>query len=439
MNNIRRFLVLLGFLDNRTKLIISILVVFGIIFIIQLLYSIVNRNILFAVESFLMVIGTGYGIYLILRYVCSIASATKVIKRLHSGYYPLSSVNEFPVFVIKNFYSILRNMKILEEKNNTMLKLFQNIKEVGLVVVDKDKNVVFYNDFVREFFGLHGNYIGKKFYSLFTLSSSKLRNPGSDLPHKLEVISGRGKRRLIKMYQNTINDLTVIYFFDITNFKKLESVVDITMSIISHELKTPITNLSLAIENILMSKEFSERVINIALSNISRITNTISNIMSLSNINTKRFVINKEEFNIKQVIQGIVENILPSYQEKLIKFEFQCIGNEFVYEDKEKMSLILFNLIENAFKFSPKKGIVRVLVDNTDKLLISISNTASYISDDDLERIFNKFYRAKNSLGVRGSGLGLYIVKVLSKILGFKVEVSRDDSIIIFRVFRDNR
>lgn len=423
-------------LDNKAKAIILTLLPVSIVFVVQLIINLVNFNVFFVVESILILVLVAYITVIFVRIVVGIYSAEEFVKKNNVEYYPLSSFQEFPSFVVKNISMLIRKSRQIEDMKKNILKLINMIDNVGIIILNKEKDIIFYNNFVRRFFKLTQDYVGKKLYSLLTLTSFKISSFKDNRSYETEVMV-EGYPRRIRICQKSSGYLAIVYFVDISEQKNMESITELTLSIISHELNTPITNLSLALENILLSKTFSEEVVNIALSNISRISNTISNIMSLSNIHSKKISINREWFSLKEVISSVLDSLAPSYQNKEIRLDTSYDGKEEIFEDREKIRLILFNIIDNAFKFSPNREEVRIQVRSDKGFEISVSNVSSNLSDNELDKIFDKFYRASNSRGLRGSGLGLYIVKSLCDILGIKVEVAKQDNIIIFKLSKE--
>ncbi|MCS7298421.1 MAG: ATP-binding protein [Spirochaetia bacterium] len=424
--------------DKKVKIITLILLPIIVIFVAQLIINLIYLSVIFVVESILMLVLSVYITVIFVRIVVGIYVAEEFVKKNNVEYYPLSSFQEFPSFVVKNISMLIRKSRQIEDMKKNILKVINLIDSIGIIILNKERDIVFYNDFVRRFFKLTQGYIGKKLFSILPLTSFKISGFKDSKTYETEIML-EGQSRKIRICQKSSGNLTIIYFVDISEQKNMESITELTLSIISHELNTPITNLSLALENILLSRAFSEEVVSIALSNISRISNTISNIMSLSNIHSKKISINREWFSLKEIISSVLDNLVPSYQSKNIKVNTIYEGKEEIFEDREKIRLILFNITDNAFKFSPSGEEVRIQVRSEKGFEISISNVSSDLSDDELDKIFDKFYRASNSKGLRGSGLGLYIVKSLCDILGIKVEVVKQHNIIIFKLSKEEK
>lgn len=410
------------FLDKNLKIILITVITINIIsFIVTILgFSLVVLffEIFLSILSAVLVFGL---FYLSVR----VGIILHFVKKILPSYYPISSIAEIDKFVIKNLLLFKNELLQISTEKSRFLKYFYNIDKVGIIVVDSSFQILFYNKYVEDFFEITQRYIGKRLVSLFALISTRISL--DKVEQELEVIKENDTKTL-KIFINDSEDAKVIYFFDITQVKKLQKVSELTMSIISHELNTPLTNITLALENILFSKEVSEEVVNIILSNIYRLNTTISNIMNLSNIYSERVFLSKSRFDIREVIELIVESLYATYKNKKMEVSVNFEGGSIIDEDRDKLQLILVNIIDNAMKFCNEGGSVNISSYISDKgYKIVISNTGSTIQEEEKEKIFEMFYRGRGVIG-KGSGLGLYIVKLLSNILSLEVSVYSENN-----------
>lgn len=436
MIKLRRIKELINFLDRKTKTILVILTVFLFSSAIQIILGFVFLGVPYIFEGVIIFFASLYGMIFLFKISEGIYLSSKTIKKITDHYYPFSSIDEISQFMLKNFYIFSKEIKSLREFNSKLMDLINQIDEVGIVIIDSDKNIINYNKFVEKVFNISQDCRGKKFYSIFSLFAPRIDEIKHGESKDIEILDG-DTVKTIRVKLINIGDIVITYFFDITHLKNLERLNELSISIFSHELKTPLTNLSLVLENILLSKEFSESIINIALSNITRISNTISNITSLSNIYSNTISITPTCFNLKDLVEKLIKEVSIFYNDKNLTIDFSYEGVEDIVEDSEKIYLILFNLIDNAMKFSPKGERVLIKVNNTDKLNISISNKVYNLSEEDVARMFERFYRGKNSVGLRGSGLGLYIVKLLCNFMGLKIEAKLDSNTITFFIHKE--
>lgn len=436
MSKFRRIKEFLEFIDTRAKVILFASSILCVLFTIKLATSLVSLDITCILESLGLLLVTVSTTYIFLKAYRELYFTARIVKKLSYDYYPFSSINNLSKFILRNFYSILRKLKLLQNQNSEMMSMINEVDGVGIVVIDEQKYILIYNKFAERTFNLSQDYRGKRFYSLFPFPPHKMEELSENNPIEIDV-PVNSEVRTFKMFLRNLNSKTLIYFFDVTEVKNLEKIADLSLSIFSHELNTPLTNLYLALENTLLSGKVSEEVVNISLSNIRRISNTISNIINLSNFYSNKVRVSHQRFNLKRTINNILEEIYPPYKDKKLKIKFTYRGEEEIVGDRDKIHLILFNLIDNAMKFSPDGSEVKVNVSNTGKTEISVSNRTTQPLGDELGKIFDKFYRGINSLGQRGSGLGLHIVKLLCDVIGAKVEAFEKGNVIIFRVSKE--
>lgn len=138
--------------------------------------------------------------------------------------------------------------------------------------------------------------------------------------------------------------------------------------------------------------------------------NIINNIIESSRIELGQFNIDKENFELSELLEEIKETFAPRIIMKKIGLNIECLENITVYADINKIRQVFHNLISNAFKFTPEGGAITVSVVQKDGFAeVTVSDTGRGIPEDMREHIFEKFFQAKGER--RGSGLGLYITK----------------------------
>jgi len=202
---------------------------------------------------------------------------------------------------------------------------------------------------------------------------------------------------------------------------------------ISHDLRSPITSIQgflSAIADGTIPPEKNDKYINIALDETKRLSRMVENVMDMNKAQIGSLDINKEEFSVKELIKNIVIANETRIREKGISVNLLFDGKNSVYADHDKIERVLQNLFDNAIKFTGEKGDITVETTlKKDKLIISVKNSGSPISDEDKKHIFDRFYKGDRSRGLdnTGSGLGLSIVKELLKAHGEGITVNTDD------------
>ena len=196
---------------------------------------------------------------------------------------------------------------------------------------------------------------------------------------------------------------------------------------ISHELRTPITNLQLYIEAIKDGViEVDEQTLSSLLEEIHRLEGLVVNLNKSFNDNSEYFKINKKEFDLSQHIRLILDTIKPRLNKLDISLIEEIKDGVIIYSDKDKISQIIQNLLSNAIKAIKEDGLIRIsLNEDKNNIYIAVKDNGVGISDDKKEIIFERFYRiddARNTK-INGHGLGLSISKNFVESLGGKIKL----------------
>ena len=214
---------------------------------------------------------------------------------------------------------------------------------------------------------------------------------------------------------------------------KEESVRRDFIANISHELKTPMTTIAGFIDGILdgtIPESKQKHYLTIVSEEISRLSGLVASMLSLARIDSGKTTIYKTNFSL---ISTIV-NILLTFEDRLEQKEIEIVGLESadglsVYGDQALLHQVLYNLIENATKFTPQGGEINFHAESKgDKLYFSIKNTGKGISAEDLPFIFDKFYKTDKSRSEdkKSMGLGLYLVKTIVNLHGGEITVTSE-------------
>ena len=220
---------------------------------------------------------------------------------------------------------------------------------------------------------------------------------------------------------------------EIESLKKNETFRKEFLQNLSHEFKTPVfaiqgyvdTLLQGAMENPETNKNFLEK----AGKNVSRLANLIQDLDEISKLERGEIRLNKKNFIIQDLVKDVFESLYLMAEQQHIKFAFKkgCEKPLVVYADKEKIRQVIINLAENSIKYGKHGGNVVASIYNTDgeNILVEISDDGMGISEQNLGRIFERFYRGPEgrSRDVQGSGLGLAICKHIIEAHGHSIHV----------------
>ncbi|EEU12427.1 HAMP domain-containing histidine kinase [Anaerococcus vaginalis] len=196
---------------------------------------------------------------------------------------------------------------------------------------------------------------------------------------------------------------------------------------ISHELRTPITNLQLYIEAIKDGViDVDEQTLSSLLEETHRLEGLVVNLNKSFNDNSEYLKINKKEFDLSQHIKLILDTIKPRLAKLDISLIEEIKYGVMIYSDKDKISQIIQNLISNAIKAIKEDGLIRVsLYEDKNNIYIDIKDNGVGISDEKKEVIFERFYRIDDARNTKtnGHGLGLSITKNFVESLGGKIKL----------------
>ena len=199
---------------------------------------------------------------------------------------------------------------------------------------------------------------------------------------------------------------------------------------VSHDFRSPLTSIHGYLEAMLdgtIPPEMYEKYLNIVLNETDRLTKLTNSLLTLNNLNTKGMLLDKTDFDINQVIRRVAATFEGACRQKTIAIEVILTGEEmYVCADKGKIEQVLYNLMDNAIKFSHHNSIIKIeTFEKKNKLFISVKDTGIGIPKDDLKMIWDRFYKSDLSRGKdkKGTGLGLSIVKEIINAHGEHINV----------------
>lgn len=191
---------------------------------------------------------------------------------------------------------------------------------------------------------------------------------------------------------------------------------------VSHDFRSPLTSIRGYLEAMLdgtIPPEMHDKYLNIVLNETERLTKLTNSLLVLNNLNTKGMLLDKTDFDINRVIRNTAASFEGTCRNKTIAIEMVLTGDEmYVHADMGKIQQVLYNLIDNAIKFSHHDSVIRVeTAQKKSKLFVSVKDSGIGIPKEDLKNIWDRFYKSDSSRGKdkKGTGLGLSIVKEIIK------------------------
>ena len=179
------------------------------------------------------------------------------------------------------------------------------------------------------------------------------------------------------------------------------------MAMLSHELKTPLAVIKLAVDSGLKNNRYETHA-NKAITDLNQI---IDRSVQMSRLDQGTYPIQKNELNVSELLQSLLGD-------QAHRFELNMPSNLKIQSDPFLVQIILVNLIENALKYSKEESSITVEFKETgEQMIMTISNLPNIAGMPANDLVFDKFYRSSNAHHISGSGLGLYLVKALTEML----------------------
>lgn len=322
-------------------------------------------------------------------------------------------------------------LKIQEVVNNqTKLESIFNSMDSGVVAVDNENNVISINPAAELLLGIKKSIVGEKltdYVSDHEINGFLMKSEEDDKEITiLHPIERNIKIKKSEMIDKKINLGKVISFQDITDMKRVELMRSQFVANVSHELKTPLTSIKGFAETLRIVDDSAtrEKFLDIIDKEAERLTRLINDILVLSNIESN-LVADVEEFRPGIVIEETLNIVRKTARNRNVSVEFEDNSSECILGDRDKFYQLVLNLIENAVKYSKEKeGYVKISSHNDGGYYhLKIEDNGIGIPDEDISRIFERFYRVDKSRKKGGTGLGLAIVKHIVKIFNGEINV----------------
>jgi len=203
------------------------------------------------------------------------------------------------------------------------------------------------------------------------------------------------------------------------------------VSSVSHEFKTPLTSIKALAERLKEGKvkdpSKAEQYFSVISQDTEKLTRLVKNILDFSKIEERKKEYEFEETDVGQLVAQQLENFRKDEIQKDLKIHAQIPKDiPHLFVDRDALSQVIINLLDNASKFSPDKKEIYVNVkSDAENVIIEIKDKGIGISQDDLNKIFDKFYQGKSTLrhSVTGTGLGLTLVKYIVEAHGGRISV----------------
>lgn len=325
--------------------------------------------------------------------------------------------------------TIDENYKEIARERDTINTILKNMRE-SLVIVDENKNLLTVNDSAREIFNSKRDILGENIINLIR-DEEILKMADEALEGKSTEAITRIGNRDYKCYVNPVfEDKRVrgllILFIDETEEIRALRLREEFSSNVSHELKTPLTSISgfseLLVNDLVEDKD-KEGFYKLIYNDSKRLLSLVEDIMKISGLENAGDY-DKEEVGLREIISEILKGYEGLIEEKNIKVNFEGDGS--LFENRTMIWELFSNLINNGLKYNKEGGRLNIKIsEEEENYKVLIADTGIGIPQEDLARIFERFYRVDKSRSRRvgGTGLGLSIVKHILQNINGKVKI----------------
>lgn len=203
---------------------------------------------------------------------------------------------------------------------------------------------------------------------------------------------------------------------DITRFRQAEEMKTTFISVISHELKTPVSLIkgyvcTLKRDDVKWDSEFFKESLNVIEEEADRLNEMIENLLDVTRLQAGGVTLKRVEFSIPDVVQRLAKR----FQTQTAKHTFKVIFPQdfpIIFADESRIEQVLSNLISNSIKYTDEGTITISGEVDKGRINVCVSDEGEGISPQDLPYVFDRFYRSADSLRrKKGAGLGLYLAK----------------------------
>jgi two-component system phosphate regulon sensor histidine kinase PhoR len=305
--------------------------------------------------------------------------------------------------------------------------------EEGVIPLDPDGRILGVNTASKELFGLRDDPQGLKLWEVVRLpgleeAAGKTLRERTPITDAFEVGD-----RVLSVRLSPVKDGpgAVLVAHDITEDRRYDTLRKEFVANVSHELRTPLSVVQGYVETLAEGAWREEKsaleFLSIIDKNVRRLTAIVSDLLDLSKLESGGHVLEPREVDVRGLVERVAEAFRPVAERKHQQFSSEVApGAGILQADGTLLERALSNLVDNALKYTPERGRIRILAGREDgHVVLSVEDNGGGIPEADLPRIFERFYRVDKSRSrdLGGTGLGLSIVKHIIQLHGGTISV----------------
>src|SRR5436189_4046070 len=340
----------------------------------------------------------------------------------------------------KIFQDLKQLDKQIAKRESGMQTIFSSMHD-ALLVVDSNRRVILTNDMFRKLFTLPEISVGTPLLEIVrdaTLDQAiaNASGRGESIRSELTVDASQIEIHAVAT-RSDAGEITgaLVLFHDITELKKMDQIRRDFVANVSHELRTPLSILRGYIETLLdnpkTSREEFSRILGVMERHSKRLDLLAEDLLTLAQLESAN-----PDLQLGKVdLSTFFGEIIRDWEKKLANKHLNMIADvapelPSICADRARLQEALYNLLDNAVKYSCEHGEIRLHARQRDQqVVLSVGDNGIGISKEDLPRVFERFYRvdkARTAENIRGTGLGLAIVKHIAQLHGGHVEAESE-------------
>lgn len=256
-----------------------------------------------------------------------------------------------------------------------------------------------------------------------------------------EVFSTMEDTLLSKLQYQTIK-LTTILKEKNKQIEKDRNEIKSLISDIAHQLKTPLTNLKMYgefIQDEELSEEERKEFNGVIMASLDRLSFLIESMIKMSRLESGVIKLKPQRSELNDTVILAISEVQKKAKMKGIHIQLEEEGKISITHDKNWIREAFFNILENSVKYTEENGLINVKIRNYEMFIrVDIEDNGVGIKEEELPKIFARFYRGENSRDIEGIGIGLYLTREIISNQGGYIKVKSNNNGSIFSVFLPN-
>lgn len=328
----------------------------------------------------------------------------------------------------------------LRDQSSNLQQIIDGIAE-GIIALDREGNIITYNNRLWEVFGLdtankeYGT--PERFVEMLRLDTQFTK--AIESRSTISYVISKDHRQISSTITPLFSEQDVVtsavgLFRDITESERLEQTRRDYVANVSHELRTPLTSMRALLEplaeGMVKSEDVKQRYYEILLRETMRLSRLINDMLELSRIQAGTVGIEMEAVNLYALITRLSLRYIPIASDHDIDLSVEGLSVDLplVWTNEDRSEQIFIILLDNAIKFTPEGGSVKIeITDHEYFATISVIDNGVGIAPEDLDRVFDRFYKVDKAHNQPGTGLGLSIANEIATQMGQKITVQSEE------------